>query len=118
MLNTCTKQYWKPLGLSVMSIGIIVLLYALFILITSSQEPLLGVFLFLVAVPAILPAVFGFFMYKGHVWAAIVIRISIFITLFLSLCLDLFLGLDVLSYLPSSIPFIFSTISMNGGKFA
>jgi len=109
-MNECTKKYWKQLGLFVMVIGILSLLYALIVLLTSPNEPLIGIFLFLVIVPALIPALLGYFMYKGYNWSAWIIRISIFLTLFIGFLLDFIVGLDVFSFAPFSVSFVLISI--------
>ncbi len=104
------KKYWRPLGAIAILLGCLALIYAIMVLIHDHSEPLIGVFLALVAIPAILPAVFGYFMWQGKVWAAWGLRISISGMLLCGAFLDLILGLDVLSFPQLAIPLIVGSV--------
>jgi len=104
------KTFWRPLGGVAMVLGGIALCYAALTAIHDRNEPLIGVFVSLVAIPALSPAIFGYFMWQGKNWAAWALRISIAGILLCGTFLDLMIGLDVFSLPQLAIPLILCSI--------
>lgn len=100
------NRYWKQLGLSAMLIGISVLVYAVVCLIKEGDKPQMGLFVFVVGFPALVPAFLGYSMYRGSSIAAWSLRISIMLTLIIGGVLDVVVGLDVFSFAPVAVPVI------------
>ncbi len=100
-----------------MVVGLAVLAYTIFVGISGRKDPLIFVFVILVGGPAIIPATFGYFMFKGREWAAWGLRISILATLIIGGYLDVFGNLDVFSFPMLSIPLILGCIIWLVGSF-
>jgi hypothetical protein len=100
------RKYWKLLGITAMFVGFSVIAYVIAVLIKEYDEPLIGVFVLMVGVPAIAPSILGYYMYKGSVTATWALRISIVLILFSGIVLDTVIGLDVLSFAPIAVSLI------------
>lgn len=117
-MSSSKKKFWKPLGSIAMMIGIARLVYAAFAGFHDRHEPLIGVFLALVAIPAAAPAVLGYFMWQGQAWATWTLRAALAAMLAIGGLLDLYVGLDVFSFPALAIPLIGGTIAWLGLSFA
>jgi len=105
-------KYRKFLSIFLISIGILSILYFLLISIFSKQtEPYFDLLFILIAIPSILVIITGYFIYKRKNQAIIFLRFLILISLFSAILFEFF-GLDLLSFLPFSIPFILILITI------
>ncbi|GJM44402.1 MAG: hypothetical protein DHS20C21_12440 [Gemmatimonadota bacterium] len=105
------KRFWRPLGAIAVLVGCGVLVYAVQTGIRDRNEPLIGVFVALVAIPAIVPAVLGFQMMRGTAWAAWALRISIGGSVVGGALLDFGMGLDVFSLPQLAVPLILGAMA-------
>lgn len=105
MINS-EKRFWKPLGVIIMAVGLIALVFAIIGYVKNREDdPLYVLVALLIGIPAFIPATCGYFMAKGHIWAARALRISIMCSLLAGVFLQ-GIGLGVFSYLPVSVPLI------------
>lgn len=110
MIMNVGKTFWWPLGCIAVILGCAALVYAVVSGIHDRDEPLIGVFIAMVAIPATLPAFFGYFMMQGKAWAAWTLRLSIVGMLLCGAVLDFAMGLDVFSLPQLAIPLIIGSI--------
>lgn len=94
-----------------MVVGCAVLAYAVIAGVSDHDEPLIGVFIALIVIPAILLTTLGYFMRQGKLWAALLLRVSIGGILLGGAVLDLAMGLDVFSLPQLAIPVILGSIA-------
>jgi len=93
------------LAVVMVGVGAIILAYGVVGYVTS-DDPLRGLLLALVAAPSVAPIVFGALMFRGHRWAAIVVRTYLIVLLVIGAWLHLVVGLSVFAPASFGVPFV------------
>ena len=89
-----------------MVLGFLGLAYATVVGVLDRDEPLIGVLVGLVSIPAVAPAVFGYHMMRGRAWAAWWLRVWFLAALVVGIAMDVVGGLDVLSFPLLAVPLV------------
>jgi hypothetical protein len=97
------QRFWKQLGIAAMIVGLSILAYVIVVIIKEHNDPLIGVFILIVGIPAIAPSFLGYYMFKGSTKATWSLRVILILILSAGIILDTVIGLDVLSFTPVAI---------------
>lgn len=96
----------KALAIAAIAAGAVAFAYGFAAWLTSLDDPLSGLLLLVVALPALLPLVLGAFLLLGRRWALHGLRATIVLVLLGGAWLTWGFGLGVFSFAPFAVPFV------------